>query len=172
MNNIRVAVVLITGLFFFALIPQHSQAQKAGAGLSYGNKLNMIGGQIDGTYRFYRLFRVAGNVSVFFPKEADNGTDEWGWWSVNLNGHIIFLEKGRFRTYALTGVNYATIQIQSPNTGTNSVDSQIGINAGGGVEYSLSFGDLYGESKYVFIDDRYQQTTVQVGFRFYLGSSY
>ncbi len=172
MNNIRVAAILVLGLFLSTAIPQQGHAQKAGAGLSYGDKLNMIGGQVDATYRFYRLFRVAGNVSVFFPKEAENGTDEWGWWSVNLNGHIIFLEKGRFRTYALTGVNYATIQIKDPDAGSNSVDSRIGINAGAGVEYSLNFGDLYGESKYVFIDDRYQQTTVQVGIRFYLGSSY
>lgn len=172
MNKARITAILVAGFFLISAIPNVGQAQKAGLGLSYGDKLNMIGAQIDGTYRFYRLFRVAGNVSVFFPKEADNSNNKWGWWSVNINGHIIFLEQGRFRSYALTGINYATIQVQSPDTGTNSVDSQIGLNAGGGIEYSFDFGDLYGESKYVFINDRYQQTTVQVGVRFYLGSSF
>lgn len=172
MKKVRLAAILITGLLFSLATPKTSEAQKIGAGLNYGSKLNMVGGQVSSTYRFHRSFRIAGDVSVFFPKDFEDSNDQWNWWSININGNFVFLETGQFRSYLLTGLNYATIQIQSPQEGKNDIDSALGLNAGAGVEYSLDFGDLYGETKYVFIDERYQQTAVNVGVRFYIGSSF
>lgn len=167
--NRHLAIVFVLGMLTTA-IPEQSNAQKVGAGIAYGNKLNMVGGQIGATYRFHRYFRVAGNVSVFLPKDFENSNNSWNWWSINMDGNFVFVETGRFRSYVLAGLNYATIQVNYAQTGARSVDSDLGLNAGAGLEYSLEFGDLYGEVKHVFIGERYKQTALDVGVRFYLTS--
>lgn len=166
MNRLILTIFSI-GIILVA-IPQHSSAQKVGAGLSYGNKLNMIGGQVGATYRFHRFFRVSGDVSVFLPKDFKISDNSWNWWSVNMDGNFVFLETGRFRSYVLAGLNYATIQINYAQTGARDVDSDLGLNAGAGLEYSLEFGELYGEMKHVFIGERYKQIAIDIGVRFYL----
>lgn len=163
-----ITLVAISGILLIGT-PGRAQAQKVGVGVAYGDKLNSIGGKIDGTYRFHRLFRINGNVTVLLPKEYENGGNQWHWWSININGNFVFLETGRFRTYLLTGLNYATIRVEYAMTGSKGVDSDLGLNAGGGLEYSFGFGDLFAESKYVFISRQYQQTAANVGVRFYLG---
>lgn len=151
-------------------IPEISKAQKAGIGLVYGDKLNMVGGQLDATYRFHKYFRIGGNVAAFLPQDFEDSNNQWSWWSINVNGNLVFLDTGRFRSYLLTGLNYATIKVQYPQTGATSVDSGLGLNAGGGVEYSLTHGDLFGEAKHIFIGERYQQIAVNIGIRFFLQS--
>lgn len=149
-------------------VPEKSQAQKVGAGLSFGDKLNMVGGQIGATYRFHQNFRIAGDVSVFIPKEFENSDNRWNWWSINVNGNFVPVETGRFRAYVLSGLNYATIRIKYPKEQGVNIGSGLGLNAGAGVEYSFSFGDVYTEGKYVFANERYQQISINAGVRFYL----
>jgi len=162
------SILLVLGMLLLA-DPHQSQAQKVGVGLTYGNKLSTVGGTIDGTYRFHRYFRFSGSVSVFAPNDYERSGNQWSWWTININGNVVFLETGRFRTYLLTGLNYATIRVEDTITGSKFVDSNLGLNAGGGLEYSFTFGDVFAESKYIFIHERYQQTVANVGVRFYLG---
>jgi opacity protein-like surface antigen len=159
---------ILLSLVFSIFSYSNANAQKAGLGLIYGDQQETVGISLDGSYRFHRFFRITGNAALFLPKEQPLSSDEANWWSVNINGNFVFLDKGRFQTYALTGLNYATIKYNTPATGEVTVDSKVGLNVGGGIEYAMSFGHIFGESKYVFIDDRYQQTTINAGVRFYL----
>jgi hypothetical protein len=163
-----ISSLLVFGMIMLTL-PQQMQGQKVGVGINYGQKLSTVGGTLDATYRFHQYFRISGNVSVFWPKDFRQSNNRWNWWTININGNFVFLETGRFRTYLLTGLNYATIQVDYAVTGSKFVDSNLGLNAGGGLEYSFSFGDVFGESKYIFINERYQQTVANIGVRFYLG---
>lgn len=145
------------------------KAQKVGLGLGYGDKIENIGGRIDGQFQFHRYFRVSGDIGIYLTKEFPQQKERWNWWSVNLNLDFVFLDLGRFRTYALTGVNYANVKRVFSQTGVTSVESQIGLNAGGGLEYDLNFGSLYSEFRYTFIQERFQQQELNVGLRFYIG---
>lgn len=162
-----IAIFFIAGLISIGH-PENANAQKVGVGLSFGDKLNMAGGQVGATYRFHQYFRVASNVSIFIPKDFENSDNRWNWWSINVDGNFVFVETGRFRTYLLSGLNYATIRIKFPQNQGVNIGSGLGLNAGGGLEYSFNFGDLYVETKYVFSNERYQQIAVNAGVRFYL----
>lgn len=162
------AAVLAMGLMLIA-VPQKSTAQKVGVGVIYGSKLKTVGGKIDATYRFHQYFRINGEVALFLPRDYQQSNDQWNWWSININGNFVFVETGRFRSYVLAGLNYATIRVEEAVTGGQFVDSDLGLNTGGGLEYSFDFGDVFFEAKYVFIGERYQQTAANAGVRFYLG---
>lgn len=162
-----IALLVVLGLMS-VIHPQKAKAQKAGVGITYGDKLSMVGGQVGATYRFHQYFRMAGNVSVSIPKEFENSDNQWNWWSINVDGNFVPVETGRFRIYLLSGLNYATIRIRYPENQGVEIDSGLGLNAGGGMEYSLDIGDLYTETKYIFSSERYQQIAVNVGIRFYL----
>lgn len=162
-----IVFIFVTGVLAFANLGQ-VKAQKAGVGLSFGDKLNMIGGQLGTTYRFHQYVRIAGNISVFLPKEFENSDNTWNWWSINVDGNLVPVETGRFRAYLLSGLNYATIRIKYPQNQGVNYGSGLGLNAGGGMEYSFDFGDVYAEGKYIFANERYQQITMSAGVRFYL----
>lgn len=159
-------LLILAVVFIFAA---DLKAQKVGLGLGYGDKIQNIGGRIDGQFQFHQHFRVSGDIGIYLTKEFPERAERWNWWSVNLNLDFVFLDLGRFRSYARTGVNYANLKRVFAQTGVTSVESQIGLNIGGGLEYDLDFGSLYSEFRYTLIEERFQQQVMNMGLRFYIG---
>lgn len=163
--------LVFTFLLFIVFLSAgtNAHAQKIGLGFMYGDQIENVGARLEAQYRFHNLFRFTGDIAAYLTKEFEQQGGKWNWWAVNTNLDFVFLDVGLFRSYALVGANYANLMHRLPNSGGRQIDSQMGLNVGGGLEYKTSFGSLYGEYRYTFTKETFQQYEINTGLRFYIG---
>lgn len=165
----RGILIAIIGLVSFLIQPEAASAQKIGVGFMYGDQIENVGARLEAQYRFHKLFRFTGDIAAYLTKEFEQQGGKWNWWAVNTNVDFVFLDIGLFRSYALVGANYANLMHRLPNSGGREIDSQMGLNVGGGLEYKTSFGSFFGEYRYTFTKETFQQYEINTGLRFYIG---
>ncbi len=166
---------LICGMFAVTALTNQAQAQEVGGSLIFGSEIENLGIRADGAYDINEQFRGAADITFFFPKSIGTNTD-WTWWAINVNGHYKFPVEGDVGLYGLAGLNFATIRVKSEftnpinnQTSTNtSSNSEVGLNIGGGVEYPMDFGNLFGELKYTVSD--LDQLEINAGVRIPIGN--
>lgn len=127
-----------------------------------------ISGQ--GRYNIANAWRIAPDVTFFFPKDKVTGLD------INLNLHYVFNIGGGFTFYPLAGFGmqnnfYGKREITSVNNEVVTVDSKtktdLGINLGAGVSYNISERSfLNAEGKFMFGDRDNAVFLIGYGYRF------
>lgn len=163
-------------LFLFASAGNDAQAQFiVGGGLAFGTDIESAGVQAGGVYALNddRGLRLAADFIFFFPGEDAPGFDV-NVFEINLNGHYIFYSEDAVMAYALGGLSIATVSVDVdlgiPGVPSSSVsDTELGINAGAGIEYDLGFGYLYGEAKLVL--GGFDQFVISGGIRVPVGGN-
>lgn len=158
---------------FLALAPNRAQAQfVAGGGLAIGTEdvFGGIGIQANGYYSLpgEQPIRVGGDVTIFFPG------DNVDFFTVNLNGHYLFYDEDGLSAYGIAGLNIATLSVDlgiGEFFGVDDTvsDTEVGLNIGGGVEYDVEFGFLFGEIK--FVVSNADQLVLTGGLRFPIGGN-
>lgn len=158
----KLTTFLFTALFTILLFSDsNAQFVKAGAGLMYGSEIEQLGIRGDAVYQINEEFRVVGDLGFFFPEDYGNTT--FTWWELNANANYVFhadTEQG-LMAYALGGLNYTTLRWSNGDSYSNS---EVGLNLGAGLEYSLDFAELFGEMKFVLSDA--DQLNIGAGLRF------
>ncbi|MBX2822783.1 MAG: outer membrane beta-barrel protein [Rhodothermaceae bacterium] len=156
-------------------VQNEAAAQLAvGGGLAFGTDIEAAGIQAGGTYFLLEEqgIRLALDLIFFFPGEDAVGFDI-NVFEINANGHYIFNEGDAFIAYALAGLSLATVSVDvdlGPFGGTQSAsDSELGLNAGAGIEYSIGGVKLYGEGKLVL--GGFDQFVLSGGVRVPLGGN-
>ena len=161
------ALLLVIG---FTSFQNKATAQLAvGGGLAYGSDIESAGVQVGGTYFLLEEqgIRLAADLIFFFPGEDGFGVDV-NVWEFNANGHYIFNEADAFLAYALAGISLATVSVDIAGFGEAS-DSELGLNAGAGIEYSIGGVKLYAEGKIVL--GGFDQLVLSGGVRVPIGNN-
>ncbi|MEX1136378.1 MAG: outer membrane beta-barrel protein, partial [Balneolales bacterium] len=114
--------------------------------------------QLNGYYRLpanEQIF-VGGDFTYYFPDEetAFDVEQRLTWMEFNINGQYHFIEDDELRAYGLGGLNYISVRssVEADGFEASDSESEIGLNIGGGVEYDLEFGLVYGELKFIISD--------------------
>jgi|SRR5699024_6686554 len=150
---------------FLTINVSNSYAQtnkiRVGAALSYGTQSNS--GVALGANGYYT---VTDNIDVGADFKYYLGAPEHTtFWGINFNGHYRFDTEGEINPYALAGINITNWSVDIGPFG-NAGGSKVGLNVGGGAEYPLDFGAVFGEAKYIL--STYDQLVISAGVRFSL----
>lgn len=132
---------------------------KIGGGLIYGSEIEQLGLRADGYYSISEDWRAGVALGYFFPKNDIN------WFEIDLNANYVFHSDEDLSVYAIGGLNFMIVSFDIPGAGSNS-NSEFGINLGGGLEYGIDFGSLFGELKYAGIGGDADQLVIGAGLRF------
>ena len=174
----KITTLLFTALFAFVAYSTAEAQFKLGAGLTYGSGVlegsgsddwqNDLGLTVDGYYSISREITAVAGFTYSLPK--DEGGRTITVWELNFNGNYAFINDEEMMVYALAGLNITGISSEFDGGGDSS-DSETGLNLGAGIEYVMSFGDLFGEAKMANVGGDADQFVVGVGVRFPLGGN-
>lgn len=182
MKKLLTIFCLVSGLLF--LTNSNALAQddfNIGAGLAYGSGVgfggdfdNDLGLRVDGYYGLTPEVRIGGDFTFYLPKSDEQsfgGTTVETTatvWELNLNGNYIFYNEDEVLIYGLGGINITGVSTEQSGGGTSqsNSDSEVGLNLGGGVEYTMDFGALFGELKLGNLGGDADQFVLGAGVRF------
>ena len=141
---------------------------KLGGGIAYGTEIEELGITAKGHYAFTEVWEGAASFTFFFTGEDVPGAD-LRIWEFNADAHYILTTTDKFAFYPLAGLNITgvTIDIDSPipGFGGKTSNSEVGLNAGAGIELFINENiSAVGELKYVLSD--FDQLVINVGILF------
>lgn len=164
---------LLTSVLLFALVFTFNTSSLAqsgdievGVGLVYGSEIEQPGITADGYYTINEQFRAGLGLTYFFPNDFPGG--DVTWFAIDLNGNYIFHNEDKLMAYGLAGINIinASVDFDADGTDGSTSDSEMGLNIGAGIEYTLDFADLFGEIKYGGLGGDADQLAISAGLRF------
>lgn len=167
MKTLR-TIFLLTCLSIGVVFTAHAQTQ-LGAGLIYGGEIEKLGIKAEGIHAINDDFRVAADISYFFPEEGSGGGFDLSvtWWAINFNGHYLFVNEESLRAYALAGLNIGIITAKASYMGDSESesDSELGLNLGGGIEIPVNTISFFGELKLAGLGGDGEQVVIGAGVR-------
>ncbi len=164
-------------LFVFALSMMFSSQASAqlwfGGGLVYGGEVENIGVQANAhlVVNEENKIRIGADITYFLTDKVSAGETEikTSVFAINVNGHYMLVTSEQLILYAIGGLNFGFVSVDVSGLGSqfiNFVDdtsTELGLNVGGGVEYTVPFGRVYGELKYVL--GGFDQLVIGAGVR-------
>ena len=153
---------LIIGLLLTFTISGYAQQGRIqlGPGLAYGGEAENLGLSVDGYYNINEQFRAGAAFTYFFPE------DDISHYAVDLNGNYIFHRDQQWMAYGIAGLNIFTYHWDTDLEGADDSESELGLNLGVGAEYTVDFGNLFGELKLAGIGGDANQLVLGAGVRF------
>lgn len=138
---LTVLVLMAISLYTYSQSGEKSLLLKAG----YQTDYKRFGLGVEGRYGLPYNFRLAPDLTVFFPKDHVTGLD------ANVNVHYVAPIQGGLSLYPLAGLGI--VNNRYSNDGHSHGNTDIAFNLGFGAEYALDGrGYLNGEFKYMFSD--------------------
>jgi outer membrane immunogenic protein len=144
MNRTKLSLVFLY-LFVFSsgLLAQFTHV---GAGANYGSWIKELG--VSG----YCIYTISGKIDIvpngtyFWPHKVnvEFGTNEFTWWTVNMDGHYVVLEKNILQIFGLMGLNYTNEVKRIEETIQGQVfkdkitTNKLGLNIGAGLQLPVS----------------------------------
>lgn len=161
----------LTGLFLLILtfLVTNANAQEGnievGPGLVYGGQIEKLGLKVDGYYTINEQIRAGIDLSYFFPESSTIfGTDiTSNFFTIDLLGNYFFYNKDEFSAYGLAGINlaFASVKVGGNKTSNN----EVGLTLGGGAEYMMDFGNIFGELRLAGLGGDADQLVIGAGVR-------
>jgi outer membrane immunogenic protein len=167
-------LLFVSLLAFLSVSKLSSQFTFIGASANYGSWIKEIGGSVYGIYSINSKIDIVPNVTYFLPHTveitgASTGSIEYTWWTINLDGHYVFIEKSVFHIFGLIGLNFTNLTAKTDELYQGqpfrykSVTTKAGFDVGAGVQFQLSkFFTPFVEIKYV-LGER-DQAVASMGF--------
>ncbi|HLR25787.1 MAG TPA: outer membrane beta-barrel protein [Fodinibius sp.] len=165
MKKLLLASCTLIGLLLMlstsSLAQTHEGRIQIGPGLAYAGDFENVGISVDGYYTINEDFRAGAAFTYYFHKNEVNN------YAIDINGNYIFYREEQLMAYGLAGLNVLiwTIDTDLPD-GADESGSELGLNLGAGIEYSLDFANLFGELKYAGIGGNADQIVIGAGLRF------
>ena len=134
----------------FAITSSLAFGQEVGGQIVYGTDLDQLGLGIKSRTMLEKQFRGAASFDYLFAN-----SERWAW-NINTDVHYLFPQSSKFTFYPLAGLTfYHTVNY-----------SKLGINLGGGVDYSINKNmKLNFEPKFQLIG-HYNQVVLSFGVLF------
>jgi hypothetical protein len=162
-------ILLLTSLIILICCSKLSaQFTFVGASANYGTWIKEIGASVYGIYSVNKKIDIVPNGTYFWPHKViideplKTGTENYTWWSINLDGHYVIFEKSVFHVFGLMGMNFTNetkiedYETQGQPFKIKTKTTKIGLNAGAGVQFPLSnFIIPFTEVKYI-LGERHQ----------------
>jgi len=136
----------------------YAQFTFVGVAANYGTWIKEPGASAYLLYTVNTKIDLVPNATYFLPHMVDveNGTHEYTWWTVNLDGHYVVVEKSKLQLFGLMGLNFTNElkridelwQGQQPYKDKVTIN-KLGLNIGAGGQLHLSkFFNPFAEVKY------------------------
>jgi len=162
---------ILIGTLFFGLEPASAQsvdgAVRIGAHLGYGTDIESFGIGARGDYAVSPSILIAPDFMYYFGK-SDFGF-ETNWFDINLNGnYLIEINNPDLVPYALAGLNVAVTSLKCDEIlgalCNESNNTEIGLNLGGGMDYTVGMLILFSELRVVIGEA--SQVVIATGVKF------
>ncbi len=152
--------IFVLAFAMFTLFSSQASAQLwFGGGLVFGAEIENIGLQANGhlVVNEENKLRIGADITYFFTDKAsvDDFELKTSVFTINVNGHYMLVNSDLIILYAIGGLNFAFVSVEASGPASQFLDlvdtndTEIGLNIGGGLEYTVPFGRVYGELKYV-----------------------
>lgn len=164
------AMLMLAG---FGLNAQTMKGEGALVGsIGYQTSYERFGLEVEGRYVLLRNFRIAPNISVFFPKDKVTGLD------INLNFHYVFnfrKDGTGFSVYPLAGIGMQnnfygnrTIVVDGESVEEKRDNvTKFAFNLGAGVTLPIDAHNfLNAEAKFMFADQDNVVIMLGYGYKF------
>ena len=167
----KILFVLAITSVFSGLKGVHAQsvdgAVRIGAQVGYGTDIESFGIGARGDYAISPSILLAPDFMYYFGR-SDFGF-ETNWFDINLNGnYLIEINNPDLVPYALAGLNVAVTSLKCNEilgTLCNETDNtEIGLNLGGGMDYSVGTFILFSELRVVI--GGASQVVIATGIKF------
>ncbi|KPK86023.1 MAG: hypothetical protein AMS27_05955 [Bacteroides sp. SM23_62_1] len=143
----------------------YTQLTFLGAAANYGTWIKEPGASIYAIYSVNEKIDIVPNATYFLPHTFDvtDGTHEYTWWHINLDGHYVVFEPSGIQLFGLMGLCFTNetkridelIQGQQPYRDKINA-TKIGLNIGAGGQLHLAkYFNPFAEVKYS-LGDRHQ----------------
>lgn len=157
--------ILIFLIVFIMQTRLVAQLTFMGAAANYGTWIKEPGVSLYIIYSVNDKINLAPNATYFLPHTFDvtDGTHEYTWWNINLDGNYIVLEKSKMQLFGLMGLNFTNEikRIDELIAGQQPYKDKItttkpGLNIGAGSQLHLSnFFNPFAGIKYM-LGDKHQ----------------
>ena len=164
---------LFVFLLFMTFSTQASAQFWFGGGLVYGEGIERLGVQANANLVVNedQKIRIAGDLTYFLVDKSSALDVEFKTrvFTINANGHYMLVSSDQIVVYGIGGLNFAIVSVSASGAGSQFIDlldtnsTEVGLNIGGGLEYELDFGRVYGELKYVL--GGFDQVVIGAGVR-------
>lgn len=143
-------------LILFIPAVGYSQFTHVGIQAAYSTQVKEPGFGVQGIYRVNDDIKITPNALYYLSHQDKNsdGSPKYEWWSVNIDGNYVVINKGIFEGYGIMGLNFIYIKGEQEIPGTPPVPdkdswNKLGLNLGAGLR--LNLGDRivpFGELRY------------------------
>ena len=123
-----------------------AQFTHVGASADYGSWIKEFGASAYVIYSISEKIDIVLNGTYYWPHTVDveYGTNEFTWWTINMDGHYVVFEKNIIQVFGLMGLNFTnevkrieeTIQGQVFKDKINT--NKLGLNIGAGLQLPVS----------------------------------
>ncbi|MDN5216863.1 hypothetical protein QQ020_32630 [Fulvivirgaceae bacterium BMA12] len=138
--------ITFVAIFVFAQIRESKAQIKLGGGLAFGTDIETLGISARGLIPVTDVIDVVPNLIYFFPNDLGFDIDQ-RLFEFNGDAHYNFEGNGTIQPYAKAGLNICFFSIDNP-VGEEFNETDIGLNLGGGLNFSIGSVETYGEVKY------------------------
>ncbi len=124
------------------------QLTHLGIEAAYSSRVKEPGFGVYALYRVNDKIKLTPNALYYLPHKINTalGTQKFSWWTLNLDGNYVLMDRGIFEGYGLMGLGFATItgERDEVELGHPFKDKQtmvkLGLNVGAGLRFNL--GDV------------------------------
>src|SRR5699024_9981666 len=153
MKKLLLTSCAILGIFFFSNTQSFAQTQQGqieiGPGLAYGGKSGDLGISVDDYYRINENFRSGAALTYLFSENIIS------YLSIAFNRIYIFYDEDQLIAYSNARLDIFIWSIDIHSDIADASGSELGVNLGAGLEYTLDFGNLFGVLKFAGIAGNY-----------------
>lgn len=138
--------LLLTSIFLFFASISYSQFTHVGVAAGYGTEIKEPGFGAYGIFSVNEEIKIVPNFMYYLPHHitTDDGTLKFSWWSINVDGDYIIVNKGNVRFYGIMGLTFLSIsgeqdEVISGQPFEDKLTMQkLGLNIGAGIRFPVS----------------------------------
>lgn len=157
---ILIITFLITGISY-----AQEGTIEIGPGLVYGGQVEQLGIKVDGYYTINEDIRAGADLTYYFPDDLGGGVTS-NFFTIDLLGNYFLYSKDELSAYGLAGLNFAFASVSG--NGFSGSNNEVGLTLGGGAEYMMDFGNIFGELRLAGLGGDADQLVIGAGVRFQL----
>lgn len=139
-------LIIITLSVFFLSFAGFSQLTHVGVEAAYSSQVNEAGFGLSGIFRVNDQIKLTPNFLYYLPHKINtvDGTQEFQWYAINLDGNFVVFNQGIFEGYGVMGLNFSIIQGKQDEIilGQAFTDhrtlQKLGLNLGAGMRFNIS----------------------------------
>ena len=138
--------IIVAGIVLFMPLAGFSQFTHLGIEAAYSSEVKEPGFGVTSIVRVNDQIKLTPNILYYLPHKitTDDGTQEFQWYAVNLDGNFVIVNSGIFEGYGLMGLNFSIIQGKQDEIilGQDFTDKRtlqkLGLNIGAGIRFNVS----------------------------------